>query len=143
MGLGDELVVILLFSCCHFLFLSSGSLTSLTELCRMPLLLPMIILYVFINFLGLLSSEPPFQFISVSTSLVTPADDLFKLFVSVIAMVTQQLRCGYRHIPPTIMAIIAAFMQGGIYNFGLGTLFALAFQGAQLLVGQTVISSLN
>ena len=28
------------------------------------------------------------------------------------------------------MAIIAAVMQGGIYNFGLGTLFALLFQGA-------------
>ena len=34
------------------------------------------------------------------------------------------------YIPPTIMAIIATIMQGGIYNFGLGTLFALAFQGA-------------
>lgn len=57
--------------------------------------LPMIILYVFINFLGLLSSEPPFQFISVSTSCYTPLMTFSKLFVSVIAMVTQQLRCGY------------------------------------------------
>lgn len=28
------------------------------------------------------------------------------------------------------MAVIAAFMQGGIYNFGLATIFALLLQGA-------------
>lgn len=59
-----------------------------------------------------------------------PADDLFQIIRFRYCHGNATVAMWLSYIPPTIMAVIAAFMQGGIYNFGLATIFALLLQGA-------------
>ena len=92
--------------------------------------LPMIILYVFINFLGVAFIGTSISIYQRVNLVLHPADDLFQIIRFRYCHGNATIAMWLSYIPPTIMAIIAAFMQGGIYNFGLGTLFALAFQGA-------------
>ena len=92
--------------------------------------LPMIILYVFINFLGVALIGAAISIYQRANLVLHPADDLFQIIRFRYCKGNATIAMWLSYIPPTIMAIIAAVMQGGIYNFGLGTLFALAFQGA-------------
>ena len=92
--------------------------------------LPMIILYVFINFLGVAFIGTAISIYQRANLVLHPADDLFQIIRFRYCKGNATIAMWLSYIPPTIMAIIAAVMQGGIYNFGLGTLFALAFQGA-------------
>ncbi len=57
--------------------------------------LPMIILYVFINFLGVAFIGTAISIYQRVNLVLHPLMTFSKLFVSVIAMVTQRLRCGY------------------------------------------------
>ena len=90
--------------------------------------LPMIILYVLINFLGV-------TFIGVAISIyqrvnlvLHPADDLFQILRFRYFKGNATLAMWASYIPPTIMAL-AAIPAMGLANFGLGTIFALLFQG--------------
>ena len=91
--------------------------------------LPMIILYVLINFLGV-------AFIAVAISIyqrvnlvLHPADDLYQILRFKYCKGNATISMWLSYIPPTLMAI-AAFPKMGLANFGLGTVFALLFQGA-------------
>ena len=88
----------------------------------------MIILYVLINFLGV-------TFIGVAISIyqrvnlvLHPADDLFQILRFRYFKGNATLAMWASYIPPTIMAL-AAIPAMGLANFGLGTIFALLFQG--------------
>ncbi|WP_267200952.1 fructose permease [Limosilactobacillus kribbianus] len=92
--------------------------------------LPMIILYVLVNFLGVALIGTAISIYQRANLVLHPADDLFQIIRFRYCHGNATVAMWLSYIPPTIMAIIAAVMQGGLYNFGLGTLFALAFQGA-------------
>ncbi|MGR5571681.1 fructose permease [Limosilactobacillus fermentum] len=88
----------------------------------------MIIFYVLINFLGV-------TFIGVAISIyqrvnlvLHPADDLFQILRFRYFKGNATLAMWASYIPPTIMAL-AAIPAMGLANFGLGTIFALLFQG--------------
>lgn len=92
--------------------------------------LPGIILYTLINFLGVALIGIAISIYQRVNLVLHPADDLFQIIRFRYCHGNATVAMWLSYIPPTIMAIIAAFMQGGIYNFGLGTLFALLLQGA-------------
>ena len=90
----------------------------------------MVILYVGINFLGVAFIGIVISIYQRVNLVLHPADDLYQIIRFRYCHGNASISMWMSYIPPTIMAIIAAVMQGGIYNFGLGTLFALLFQGA-------------
>lgn len=90
----------------------------------------MVVLYVALNFLGV-------AFIAIAISIyqrvnlvLHPSDDLMQIlrFRYFHGNATKAMWASY--IPPTLMAVVAAFMMGSIVNFGLGTLFAFVAQGS-------------
>ena len=91
--------------------------------------LPRVILYVLINFLGV-------AFIGVAISIyqrvnlvLHPADDLYQILRFRFCKGNATVSMWMSYIPPTIFALIA-LPKMGLANFGLGTIFALLFQGA-------------
>ena len=91
--------------------------------------LGMVILYVAINFLGV-------AFIGVAISIyqrvnlvLHPADDLYQILRFRFCKGNATISMWMSYIPPTMFALIA-LPKMGLANFGLGTIFALLFQGA-------------
>lgn len=89
-----------------------------------------IIFYTFLNFLGVVFMGTAISIYQRVNLVLHPADDLFQIVRFRYCHGNATLAMWISYIPPTIMGIIAAFMQGAIYNYGLGTLFAFLFQGA-------------
>ena len=92
--------------------------------------LPGILFYVALNFFGVSLIGVAISIYQRANLVLHPADDLFQIIRFRYCHGNASLAMWFSYLPPTIMAIIAAIMQGGIYNFGLGTLFALLLQGA-------------
>lgn len=91
--------------------------------------LPMIILFVIINFVGVAFIATAISIYQRVNLVLHPADDLmqilrFKYFNGKVA-----IAMWVSYIPPTLMGIIAVIMTHNLENFGLGTLFAFLFQG--------------
>lgn len=99
----------------------------------------MVTLYVIVNFIGVICMGTAISIYQRVNLVLHPADDL-----------TQILRYRYFHgnatiamwvsyVPPTIMALIAVFMTGGITNFGVGTVFAFLFQGSVTGIADRIV----
>lgn len=89
-----------------------------------------LILYTLINFLVVTLIGVAISIYQRVNLVLHPADDLFQIISFRYCHGNATVAMWLSYIPPTIMAVIAAFMQGGIYNFGLATIFALLLQGA-------------
>lgn len=99
----------------------------------------MIVLYVFLNFLGV-------AFIAVAISIyqrvnlvLHPADDLMQILRFRYFKGNAAKAMWASYIPPTIMAIVALLITRSFTNFGLGTIFAFLAQGGITGIADKVI----
>lgn len=90
--------------------------------------LPMVVLYVLINFLGVTLIGVAISIYQRVNLVLHPADDLFQILRFRYFKGNATLSMWASYIPPTIMALLA-LPRMGLANFGLGTIFALLFQG--------------
>ena len=90
--------------------------------------LPMVVLYVLINFLGVTLIGVAISIYQRVNLVLHPADDLFQILRFRYFKGNATLSMWTSYIPPTIMALLA-LPRMGLANFGLGTIFALLFQG--------------
>ena len=90
--------------------------------------LPMVVLYVLINFLGVTLIGVAISIYQRVNLVLHPADDLFQILRFRYFKGNATLSMWASYIPPTIMALLA-LPRMGLANFGLGTVFALLFQG--------------
>ena len=91
--------------------------------------LPMVILYVLINFFGVALIGTAISIYQRVNLVLHPADDLFQILRFRYCKGNATVSMWMSYIPPTIFALIA-MPKMGLANFGLGTIFALLFQGA-------------
>ena len=91
--------------------------------------LPMVILYVLINFFGVALIGTAISIYQRVNLVLHPADDLFQILRFRYCKGNATVSMWMSYIPPTIFALIA-MPKIGLANFGLGTIFALLFQGA-------------
>ena len=91
--------------------------------------LPMVILYVLINFFGVALIGTAISIYQRVNLVLHPADDLFQILRFRYCKGNATVSMWMSYIPPTIFALIA-MQKMGLANFGLGTIFALLFQGA-------------
>lgn len=91
--------------------------------------LPVAVLYVLINFFGVVLIAIAISIYQRVNLVLHPADDLFQIlrFKFLNGNAVKSMWASY--IPPTIMAIIAAILTKRVDNFGIGTIFAFLFQG--------------
>lgn len=89
----------------------------------------MTILYVLVNFLGVSLIAVAISIYQRVNLVLHPADDLYQILRFKFFKGNATISMWVSYLPPTIMAIIAFAMTGTLANFGLGTLFAFAFQG--------------
>lgn len=85
-------------------------------------------LYVLINFLGVTLIGVAISIYQRVNLVLHPADDLFQILRFRYFKGNATLSMWASYIPPTIMALLA-LPRMGLANFGLGTIFALLFQG--------------
>lgn len=91
--------------------------------------LPMILLYVALNFLGVICIGTAISIYQRVNLVLHPADDLMQILRFKYCHGKAWIAMLVSYVPPTIMAIVAFLMTKEFANFGIGTLFAFAFQG--------------
>ncbi|WP_295776216.1 fructose permease [uncultured Limosilactobacillus sp.] len=89
----------------------------------------MTIVYTLVNFFGVALIAIAISIYQRANLVLHPADDLFQILRFKFFKGNSTISMWVSYLPPTIMAIIAIIMTHQIDNFGLGTLFAFAFQG--------------
>lgn len=91
--------------------------------------LPIVIIYVLINFFGVALIGTAISIYQRVNLVLHPADDLYQILRFRYCKGNATISMWMSYIPPTIFALVA-MPKMGLANFGLGTIFALLFQGA-------------
>lgn len=100
---------------------------------------PMITLYIIVNFFGVFCIGIAISIYQRVNLVLHPADDLMQILRFKYCNGNAGVAMWMSYIPPTIMAIVAFFINHKFQNFGLGTVFAFLFQGGITGWGDTHI----
>ncbi|WEV54124.1 fructose permease [Leuconostocaceae bacterium ESL0723] len=121
---GGNLVFMVLFSSLISIFASAFQ--------AMPeaRTLPMILLYVFLNFFGVTLIAVAISIYQRVNYVLHPADDLMQILRFKYFHGNAGIAMWVSYIPPTIIGIIALIAHPDFTNYGLGTIFAFLCQGS-------------
>lgn len=99
----------------------------------------MVIFYILLNFFGVAMIATAISIYQRVNLVLHPADDLMQVLRFKYFKGNANVAMWVSYIPPTILAIIAFLVTRQFTNFGLGTIFALLFQGGITGIADKVI----
>lgn len=89
----------------------------------------MVVFYIVLNFFGVALIATAISIYQRVNLVLHPADDLMQVLRFKYCKGNANIAMWLSYIPPTLLAIVAFLITRQFTNFGLGTIFALLFQG--------------